>query len=63
MSVPDFLGSSGESYRAALAEQARRKGVTPVASVKELRAEVFDDDDELEDFLADLRAFRHAHLA
>jgi hypothetical protein len=63
VSVADAPGSAGESYRAALAEQARRKGVTPTGSVEELRAEVFDTDAELDEFLEDLHAFRHAHLA
>ncbi len=63
MSVADASGSVGKSYRAALAELARRKGVTPTTSVEELRAEVFDTDAELEEFLAGLHAFRHAHLA
>lgn len=63
MSIADASGSAGDSYRAALAEQARRKGARPIASVEELRADVFDTDAELEEFLADLDAFRHAHLA
>jgi hypothetical protein len=63
MSVADAVGSAGESYRAALVEQARRKGVRPTTSVGELRAEVFDTDAELEEFLDDLHAFGPAHPA
>lgn len=63
MSVPDFAGSEPGSYSAELDEQARRKGVRPVASIDELRADVFESDEELDEFLADLEAFRHEHTA
>ena len=48
---------------AELEEQARRKGVRPISSVDELRAEVFESDEELDEFLADLAEFRHRHMA
>jgi hypothetical protein len=51
------------SYAAELDQQARRKGVRPITSADELRADVFESDEELEEFLADLEAFRHEHLA
>ena len=35
----------------------------PIASVDELRADVFESDEELEEFLADLDEFRHEHIA
>jgi len=37
--------------------------VRPIASVDELRADVFESDEELDEFLADLDAFRHQHMA
>jgi hypothetical protein len=37
--------------------------VRPIASVDELRADVFESDQELDEFLSDLQAFRHEHLA
>jgi hypothetical protein len=47
-----------------VAELARRQGVGPVASVDDLACpELFESDEELADFLADLYAARHAGLA
>jgi hypothetical protein len=47
-----------------VAELARRQGVGPVVSVDDLaRPELFESDEELADFLADLYAARHAGLA
>ena len=63
MSVADFTEPERRSYAAELDEQARRKGVHPIASVDELRANVFESDEELDEFLADLEEFRHEHLA
>ena len=63
MSVAGFAEHEPGSYAAELDEQARRKGVRPIASADELRADVFESDEELEEFLADLEAFRHEHLA
>ncbi|MEU4379194.1 hypothetical protein [Micromonospora echinofusca] len=46
------------------AELARRQGVRPVASVDELAwPDLFESDDELDDFLADLYASRRAGAA
>ncbi|MGC4807180.1 hypothetical protein [Micromonospora sp. DT233] len=43
---------------------ARRQGVRPVASVDDLaRPDLFESDDELDDFLADLYASRRAGAA
>jgi hypothetical protein len=61
MSVADFAEPEPGSYSAELDEQARRKGVRPVASIDELRADVFESGEELDEFLADLKAFRHKH--
>jgi hypothetical protein len=63
VSVADFAEPERRSYAAELDEQARRKGVRPIASVDELRADVFESDEELDEFLADLEEFRHEHLA
>ena len=63
VSVAGFAGPERGSYAAGLDEQARRKGVRPIASVEELRADVFESDEELDEFLADLETFRHEHTA
>ncbi|MGH3437878.1 MAG: hypothetical protein ACRDRN_15600 [Sciscionella sp.] len=63
MSVAGNTGSASGSYRQQLEEQARRRAVAPTVSVEELRADVFDSDEELDEFLADLYAFRHANMA
>ncbi|MGH3421260.1 MAG: hypothetical protein ACRDOD_16930 [Streptosporangiaceae bacterium] len=63
MSIADFAEPEPGSYAAELDEQARRKGVRPIVSVDELRADVFESDQELEEFLADLEEFRHEHMA
>lgn len=45
-------------------ELARRQGVGPVESVDDLsRPGTFESDEELDEFLADLYASRHAGLA
>ena len=62
MSVADFAEPDHGSYAAELEEQARRKGVHPITSVDELRADVFESDEELEEFLTDLVQFRHEHM-
>jgi hypothetical protein len=47
-----------------VAELARRQGVAPIESVDDLaRPEAFASDEELDEFLADLYASRHAGLA
>ncbi len=63
MSVADFAERGRMSYAAELDEQARRKGVRPIASADDLRADVFESDEELDEFLADLEKFRHEHTA
>ncbi len=45
-------------------EQARRKGVRPIAAADDLAQDgVFDTDEELDAFLAHVAAMRHADLA
>jgi len=52
------------SKRVAAAELARRQGVQPVTSVDDLaRPELFESDDELDEFLTDLYASRRAGIA
>jgi hypothetical protein len=60
----DRLPGWGSAEHVPVAELARRQGVGPVASVDELaRPDVFESDEELADFLADLYASRHTGLA
>ncbi|MGC4804643.1 hypothetical protein [Micromonospora sp. DT233] len=58
--VPDW--PTAEHVPAA--ELARRQGVRPVASIDDLaRPDLFESDDELDDFLVDLYASRRAGAA
>jgi hypothetical protein len=60
----DRLPEWGSAEHVPVAELARRQGVGPVASVDELaRPDLFESDEELADFLADLYAARHTGLA
>ena len=47
----------------ALDELARDQHATPVRDIAELRADVWDSDKELDEFLADWRASRDASLS
>jgi uncharacterized protein (DUF2384 family) len=49
--------------RASLDELARAQGVKPVESLDELALDVWESDEELDDFLADVRSSRDADLA
>jgi hypothetical protein len=61
MSVPVPLSGNG---RETVEQQARRRGIRPVASVEEMsRSDGFGSDEELDAFLAHLYAERHANLA
>jgi hypothetical protein len=54
----------GRPKRLSLEEQARRQGVRPIASVDELAEPgMFDSDEELAEFLADLYASRREGMA
>jgi hypothetical protein len=54
----------GTAEHVPVSELARRQGVRPVVSVDELaRPDLFESDEELADFLADLNAARHTGLA
>jgi hypothetical protein len=46
----------------SIEELARQQGVLPVESVEDMRADLWDSDEELEQFLADVRASRQADL-
>lgn len=46
-----------------LDELARQQGVRPVASVEDLRADIWASDEELEAFLTEMRESRNADLA
>jgi hypothetical protein len=47
----------------SLREMARRQGVRPVESADDLAADgVFDSDEELDEFLAAVAAWRHSDL-
>jgi hypothetical protein len=46
-----------------LDELARDQHATPVRDIAELRADVWDSDEELDEFLADWRASRDASLS
>ena len=43
-------------------ELARQQGVTPVVPVEDMRADLWDSDEELDAFLADVRSSRQADL-
>ena len=54
----------GTAEHVPVAELARRQGIRPIESVDELaRPDLFDSDEELDEFLADLYAARHTGLA
>lgn len=58
-SVPPPTGGRRES----LDEQVRRRGLRPITSVEEMaRDDVFESDQELDEFLAHVYAERHANL-
>jgi hypothetical protein len=42
---------------------ARQQGVEPIASADELRADIWESDEELDAFLAEVRRSRDADLA
>lgn len=60
VSDADFNESESSPYLAALKDQIRRKGIKPTVSVHELAADIFESDEELDEFLAELYVWRHA---
>jgi hypothetical protein len=60
----DRLPEWGGTEHVPVEELARRQGVGPVTSVDDLTCpDLFESDEELAEFLADLYASRHAGLA
>lgn len=57
--LPQDPGSVEEVLDALAGQQ----GVVPVASVADLSADIWDSDEELDAFLAQLRRWRNADLA
>lgn len=54
----------GTAEHVPVAELARRQGVGPVASIDDLaRPDLFESDEELDEFLAMVYADRHTGLA
>jgi hypothetical protein len=52
-----------EPGRPSVEELARRQGVRPIASVDELaRDDVFESDEELDEFLAFIQRMRHSDV-
>lgn len=49
--------------RESLEQQARRKGLRPLTSLDELEADVWESDEELQDFLSFVSASRRSDLA
>lgn len=63
MSSAENLAQPADS-RLSLDELARRQGVHPIASVAELvRDDVFESDEEVDEFIAFTYAMRHADPA
>ncbi|MDG4820987.1 hypothetical protein O7635_03850 [Asanoa sp. WMMD1127] len=59
-----FAGRPGHpAHRESLDEQARRRGIVPVAEVADMaNFDIFDTDAELAAFLGHVYAERHANL-
>lgn len=60
MSDADVNEPEPNPYLAQLEEQIQRKGIRPITSVHELEADIFESDEELDDFLAQLQIWRHS---
>jgi hypothetical protein len=60
----DGLSEWGSAEHVPVTELARRQGVGPVASIDDLaRPDLFESDEELDEFLAMVYADRHTGLA
>ena len=62
MSGRDFSRFLPGARSASVEELARQQGVRPVVSLEEMRADLWESDEELEEFLADVRASRQADV-
>lgn len=61
---PPPAGRPRSTLRASLEDQIRRRGIKPIESVDDMaRDDVFESDEELDEFLAFVRAERQANLA
>ena len=60
-SSADYGAYQHDADEVSLEELARRQGVRAIKSVDELACDgIFESDEELDEFLADLYAFRHS---
>ena len=60
----DRLPERGAAEHVPVEELLRRQGVNPIESVDELACpDLFESDDELDEFIAFVRASRHTGLA
>ena len=62
MSGKDFSKLLPGARTVSVEELARQQGVSPVTSVEDMQADLWDSDEELDAFLADVRASRQADL-
>lgn len=62
MSGTDFTGMLPGPRSVTVEELARQQGVRPVTSLEDMRAYLWDSDEELDEFLADVRAARQDDL-
>jgi hypothetical protein len=54
---------TGRGRRESLDEQAKRRGIRPVQSIEDMVCyDIFETDEELDEFLAHVYAERHANL-
>jgi len=61
---PEFASEQPPAEEVSTEELARQQGVRPVESVDEMaRPDLFDSDEDWEEFLADLYASRRSGLA
>lgn len=63
MSGSDFTRLLPGPRSATAAELARQQGVQPIRSTDDMRADLWDSDEELDEFLAEVRAARQDDLA
>jgi hypothetical protein len=52
-----------ESYRDRIVRLAEEQGVRPLVDPHQFKADIWESDEELEEFLADVRRSRNANLA
>jgi hypothetical protein len=63
MSGSDFTGRLPGPPSVSIEELIRQQGVRPVADTDDMRADLWDSDEEFDEFLADVRASRQRDLA